>query len=104
MIFVSRIVSIILLAIIHEVIQSPMQPLGEVSQVDPKNDDENGSLSDENFLNSLNSDFVNNERDDDEDNDKELRGTFEGDDWMDILKGDNDQHVSAKPGKLTGRK
>lgn len=94
--------AILLLAIIHAAIQTPLHPLGEESQMDRRDDDENGSLSAEDFKYAMSQDFVDSEPDHDEDNDPEL---FEGD-----IQGDeadlraaralvNNREVVAHPGK-----
>ena len=96
------ILSIILLAIIHEGIQTPLNPLREKPQINREDDDEGGSLSDEDYLKAFDTDFDENEPDHDEDSDPEL---FEGD-----IQGDkeelraaralvNNREVVAHPGK-----
>lgn len=80
--------TILLLAIIHDAIQTPLLPLLEESQIDRKDDDENGSLSDDDFLNALSYDFDDNEPDHDEDNDPDL---YEGD-----IQGDKEELRAAR--------
>ena len=80
----TSIFSLLLLAIIHEGIQNPLHPLEEDLQVDREDDDENGSLDDEDFLNALSKNFLNNEPPEhDEDSDP---GAFEGD-----IQGDKEE-------------
>ena len=67
---------VILIAVIHEATQTPFQHLGKESQVDRKDDDENGILSSEHSLNSTRKNFVINESNHNKDNDEKI---FEGD-------------------------
>jgi hypothetical protein len=98
----TSIFSILLFAIIHEGIQTPLHPLGEEIQAAREDDDENGSLTDEDYLTALNQEFLDNEPDHDEDSDP---NAFEGD-----ILGDkeelraaralvNNRKVVAHPGK-----
>merc|ERR1712080_591955 len=81
--------TILLLAIIHDAIQTPLHPLWEKSQVDRQDDDENGSLSDDDFLYALSNDFDASEQvDHDEDTDPDL---FEG-----YIRGKKDELREAR--------
>ena len=98
----TSIFSILLLAIIHEGIQTPLHPLGEEPQIAREDEDENGSLTDKDFLNALSKDYIDSEPDHDEDSDP---NAFEGD-----IQGDkedlrasralvNNREVVAHPGR-----
>ena len=98
----ASILSVLLLGIIHEGIQTPLNPLQEEAQVNREDDDDNGILSDEDYLTALETDFNDNEPDHDEDTDPDA---FEGD-----IQGDkeelravralvNNREVVAHPGR-----
>ena len=95
----TSIIAILLLTIFHEGILTPLHPLGEESQVDQRDDDENGSLTHEDFRKASSRDFINNEPTQDENRDPDA---FEGD-----IQGDKDElrallnnrEVEGDPGK-----
>ena len=90
----TSIFAILLLANIHEGIQTPLDPLGEDSPIYPSGDDEIGSLTDDDFLKALSPNFVNNEPDQGKNRDTD---TFEGD-----ILGDKDELMAARAVQTPG--